>query len=1038
MWGLVVTLRGIRSRFGRSILVVLLSTVAIAAAVLVPLYSTAAAQSVLTDTVAAPPPIVAGLNARSIPLTGLRAEDMRAAVDDLLATVPAVAAVLAPPQDTIKSAVVPVGKAKSLGELAFRPGSCEQLTITAGRCPGDGELMVSERAVETLGFRVGEELPLSAVDGGPRAGAGEPIPVTPTRTYTVVGVYRIGDPTDPYWETTGFFPGTPEHVLEDGTRIIDELFTGSAEAVLAIPEGIPVATVDYPLAAEKVRLADLPELTRELEALSERDAVGDVTLRIGLLASLRDAERQRAAIVAAVPIVALPLVVLCWFVLFLVVAAVTDDRRAEIALGKLRGLSLAGITRFAVGEPLLLIALAAPLGLLLGVGLTGLAARAFLAPGVDAQVGWPAVLVALGALLGAVAAAVLGARATVRANIVALLRRVPHRSRRRAAVLEAIVAALAVAALYQLIAGGDRQSATLGYAAPALVALLAGLLTARLLGLVARNRLASAARRGRLPALLAAAQVGRRPESARLVAVLTVALALLTFAATIWDVSSTNRTRTADADLGADRVYQVSANDPSALRAAVERVDPTGHAAMAVVRSRQSYAGAYVELVGVQADRLAAVARWPDKTTTQVAAVAARLGDTGAPPVELHAGRIAVHATVSNLTQSAERPMGLGIVVSVPDATPRAVDLGRLKSGPGVYAAELSCAARCRLLGVQVRRFAGDNSAGAVTVTVDSIEIDDAPVDVALGAADAWRLLDSPPVGQTLAITTDERGLTLDVTSESSSDVLALYADVAKGAPVALAGPAPTADPDATELSFPMFGKVPDNLQVVDRVALLPRGGRNAILFDGDALVSRAERSAGVSFDELTYEVWATAAAPPDLPVRLAQEGVSVTLTATRGERVTQLGRAAPALALRLYLFAGLVALLLALGALVLDAAITAPWRREQARGLRMTGVTARVLGGMANRENLMVLGFPVVAGIIAGVGGAALVLPAIALVSIDGGDQLYRLGGWWLPGSLLFLIAALMVAGLVLRRIRGGRGSHPRVHRRPGTVEPP
>ncbi|HTF09112.1 MAG TPA: FtsX-like permease family protein, partial [Asanoa sp.] len=905
MSGLVVTLRGIRSRFGRSILVVLLSTVAIAAAVLVPLYSTSAAQSVLTDTVAAAPPNVAGLNARSVPQSGVRAEEMRAAVDDLLATAPAVAAVLAPPRDTIADLVDPVGKAKSRGKLVFRSGACDHLTITAGRCPGDGELMVSERAVETLGFRVGEVLPLKADGGASRAAAGEPIPVNPT--YTVVGVYRIGDPTDPYWETTGFFPGAPQNLLEDGTRIIDELFTGSADAVLAIPRGRPVATVDYPLVPEKVRLDDLPELTRELETLSDRNAVGPFALMIGLLPSLRDAGRQQAAITAGVPIVALPLVILCWFVLFLVVAAVTDDRRTEIALGKLRGLSLGGITRFAVGEPLLLIALAAPFGLLLGVGLTGLAARAFLAPGVDVHVGWPAVLVGLGALLGAVAAAVLGARETVRANIVALLRRVPHRSRRRAAVLEAIVAALAVAALYQLVAGGDGQSATLGYAAPALVALLAGLLTARLLGLVARRRLAGAAQRGRLPALLAAAQVGRRPESARLVAVLTVALSLLTFAATIWDVSSTNRARTADADLGADRVYVVSANDPSVVRAAVERVDPTGRAAMAVVRARQSYAGDYVELVGVQADRLAAVARWPDKTSTQAAAVAASLRDTGAPPVPLDAGRVAVHATVAKLTQSAERPMGLGIVVGVPGAAPRAVDLGRLKTGSGTYAAELSCAAGCRLLGVQVRRFAGDNTAGAVTVTIDGIEIDGAPVDVALGSSDAWRPVASPPVGQTLAITADDAGLTLDVTSESSSDVVAQYADVAMGAPVALAGPAPADDPGATDFSFPVFGNAPDTLQVVDRVALLPRGGGNALLFDSAALVSRAERSAGLTFDQLSYEVWATAAAPPDLPERLAAEGIPVTLTETRAHRVTQLGRAAPALALRLYLFAGLV-----------------------------------------------------------------------------------------------------------------------------------
>jgi putative ABC transport system permease protein len=1030
--GLVVALRGIRSRFVRSILVVLLSTVAIAAAVLVPLYSSAAAQSVLTDTVAAAPPIVAGLNARSAapPIVAglqgrddapkaLHAKQVQAAIDGALAGTPAVAAVLGPPQGTTGDLVNLVVKTKNQGRLVFRPGVCEHLTITEGHCPGAGELMVSDRTATALGLRVGETVPVTADGGATRAYAGERPTVNPT--FTVVGVYRIGDPTDPYWETTGFFRGAPTNILEDGTHIVDEAFTGGEDAVLAIPHGRPFVTVDYPLVAEKVRLADVPELTHELEALSERNEVDQVALMIGLLPSLRDAEKQRAAITAGVPTVALPLVVLCWFVLFLVIAAVTDDRRAEIAVGKLRGLSVGGITRFAIGEPLLLIAVAAPLGVLLGIGLTKLAAGAFLAPGVDVQVGWPAYAVGLGALVGAVVAAVLGARQTVRATIASLLRRVPHRSGRRTAVVEAIVAALAVAALYQLLFGGEGQRATLGYAAPALVALLAGLLTGRLLTLVARRRLASATRRGRLPAMLAAAQVGRRPESARLVAVLTVALALLTFAATIWDVSSANRTRTANADLGADRVYVVTASEPGAVRAAVERIDPTGKQLMAVVRTRQSYASDYVELVGVQTDRLAAVARFPDKTTAQVAALAADLGDRGAPPVPLHPGRVVVRATVTKLTQTAATPMGLGIVVGEPGAAPRAIDLGRLKTGSSSYAGDLTCVADCRLLGLQVRRFGGDNTPGAATVTVDGIEIDGKPLDASLSKADAWRPVASPPVGQTLTVTADDAGLTLDMTSESSSDVVAQYADVVKDAPVALAGPAPADDKDASEFSFPMLGKAPDDVRVVDRVALLPRVGDRAMLFDGTALVSRAERSAGLLLDDLSYEVWATDAAPADLGARLAAEGTPVTLTESRSTRLAQLGRAAPALALRLYLFAGLVGLLLALGALVLDAGVTAPWRREQARGLRVTGVPARVLRGMANRENLMVLGFPVVAGIVAGVGGAALVLPAIALVSIDGSNQAYRLGGWWLPGSLLFLVVALAIAGLVLRRIRGG-----------------
>jgi hypothetical protein len=387
--------------------------------------------------------------------------------------------------------------------------------------------------------------------------------------------------------------------------------------------------------------------------------------------------------------------------------------------------------------------------------------------------------------------------------------------------------------------------------------------------------------------------------------------------------------------------------------------------------------------------------------------------------VRLKTGRVEVRATVRALKQ--KQPMSLGVVVGEPGAAPRAVPLGRLRTGTATYAGDLTCALDCRLLGMQVRRYPGDNTPGAATVTVESLDLDGAPLDAGLSVPGAWRPTDPLPESQTLAVSNDDAGLTLDVTSQSSADVVAQYGDVAAEAPVVLAGPAPADDPDADSFSFPLLGRAPDPVHVADRVALVPRGGGHALLFDGPSLVERAERAAGLNTDQMSYEVWATDAAPADLGARLAAEGIPVLRTERWSDRMTQLGRAAPALALRLYLFAGLVSLLLALGALVLDAGVTAPWRRQQMRGLRLTGVSARTLRRMANRENLMVLGYPVVAGIVAGVGGAALVLPSIALVSIDGGDQAYRLGGWWLPGSLTFLVVALLVANLVLRRVRGG-----------------
>ncbi len=70
MAGWTVALRGIRYRPGRSLLVLLLATIAIATAVLAPAYSRAAQQSVLTDRLAAAPADASGLQLRSDPVAG--------------------------------------------------------------------------------------------------------------------------------------------------------------------------------------------------------------------------------------------------------------------------------------------------------------------------------------------------------------------------------------------------------------------------------------------------------------------------------------------------------------------------------------------------------------------------------------------------------------------------------------------------------------------------------------------------------------------------------------------------------------------------------------------------------------------------------------------------------------------------------------------------------------------------------------------------------------------------------------------------------
>src|SRR5262245_28125861 len=71
--GWAVALRGIRYRPGRSLMVLLLATIAIAAAVLAPAYSRAAQQSVLTDRLAQAPADASGLQLRSDPVAGAAA-----------------------------------------------------------------------------------------------------------------------------------------------------------------------------------------------------------------------------------------------------------------------------------------------------------------------------------------------------------------------------------------------------------------------------------------------------------------------------------------------------------------------------------------------------------------------------------------------------------------------------------------------------------------------------------------------------------------------------------------------------------------------------------------------------------------------------------------------------------------------------------------------------------------------------------------------------------------------------------------------------
>ncbi|HWH01789.1 MAG TPA: FtsX-like permease family protein [Pilimelia sp.] len=1007
MRGATVVVRGLAHRPGRSLVVALLAAAAVGAAVLAPAYARAAQQSVLSDGLRNAPVTATGLavaaagTADAAPAAHNLTADVRATVDAALARRPALAGRFGPGLAGLDVDTTLTGRAEPLAaRLAYRDGACAQLQIT-GDCPVDsGEVLVSARSAAEHGIVTGDRVTLSyPTAGGPRP-----------RAFRVTGLYAPRDAGAAYWGPTGYFAagsGGP-----DAATRIDALFAGVEDDVRAEPGAAVSLRLDYPLRAAAVRLDDGPALRDALGPLAGDLRAADLELDTALPAILDDAQADAGALARTVPVIAVPLLLLCWFVLFLLVAALVEDRAAELALARLRGLAPGRAARFALGETLLLIALAAPVGAGAALLLVDAVARLALAEGTRVELRWPVAAAAAVAVLATGLAAALAARRTLARPVLALLRRVPARRRWTAGAAEGVAVALAAVSLMAAVADPGAPLALL--AAP-LLAVVAGVGTARLLMAAARLRLRLARRRGRVPALLSAAQLARRPGGHRLVAVLTVAVALLAFAATAWDVASQARRRHAEQAVGAARVYAVSAAHPEALVAAVGRADPQGRS-MAVVRAEEQYGDGRVALVGVQSAILPRVAVWPGPA--DVAALAAAL-HPGAPAPLVVAGQLHVRVRVAALSGARTR---LAALVAAPGEPPAAVSLGVLGIGERELDAALpGCAGGCRLIGFGLTRAGGGSAPFAAELQLAAIRSTAGPVaSPGWDRPDGWRTVPQR-APQARVDLTPGPVLGWRVSSTDPGDVVVEYRDAPDTLPAVLAGAAPADDPRATGFRFPGFSQAPQDFTVVGRVARLPRVGPAGLLVDLDYAVRAASRTAGLAdSSQLRYEVWAAPDAPADLDRRLAETGVRVLRTDSIDGELARAARRAPALGFRLYLLAGAAAVLLALGAVLLVVAVAAPGRRAELAALRTAGVRVPLLRRAVLREHLALLGAPTVVGFAAGVAAALLMLPGTPLVTVGGpvGSLAYRPAWGALPVALAVCAAGVAAALFGVRRL--------------------
>lgn len=948
MTGMLLTM--LRARMGLTLATFGLTTLAVAAAVIGPLYAAAAARSVVDVEFGAAP-------VAERVITGER-------VDDPLQAPPGHEPQEAHPVmagfETVRGVMtrgeLTTGSGVSSAWLTARSGFCAHVVVASGRCPSaDREVMVREDADVPPGTKV--RFAAFSFGGGPPRARIEA---------TVVGVYKAYAATDPFWADRVMLVGPEDIPMFTTERTVTAAASAGGTSLMkttdliASPEVFTDRQALSGRVAETLRVLDAAgyDPASDIDALSKRIGAAGETLRTSFVFAT------------------LPLVVICWYVLLLAVAGAVRQRRGELAVTGLHGVP--GRTRWwlEAGQMLVPMAVGVVPGLLLGYAVAAILAGVMLP-------GRPAVTLSLGAV-GLAAAAVLGATAVgiaaqwsaLRTPVLRLLRGAVPRHRSPAfRIAEIAAGVLAVAAGYQAASGIEG----IGVLAPVAFGLGCGLLAGRLLlapaGRLGRRLL----RRGRLAGGLAALALARRPGSRAMVALLAVGFGMLGFSLTAVDTAERAWHERAALETGAAQVVSIAPLPPSRLLEATRAADPQGTFAMAVVRMQQPQSA---PVLAVDATRLAAVANWP-ASGMSAAETAGLLRPVEIKPVFVRAAALRVTVTLHELAPQAVARMEVSMLR--PDGTRTAALSEPLRPGTGLYTLDTpECAAKpCRLINLAVglaplgghrleatisdisRDSGGDGSAGSGTGSDRQPILDRA----ALADLDRWRQAEPTPARPVAQLRSTAEGMRLIADSPLAVDTRVRPASAAEPLPALATGEVPD-----------RFSAIGGSVAVVraGSVALLPRLGRDGILVDLEnldlALNPRAET--------VTSQIWLSGGAPANAVELLQRSGVTVeSVTATAAQH-TLLRRQAPALALHFQRLAALAAMLLAAIGLLVAALLERTRREDDLSILVSQGLPARTVHMGALLARCAVVGAAGLAGLAAALAtwlAARPVIPASA-----------------------------------------------------------
>ena len=790
--------------------------------------------------------------------------------------------------------------------------------------------------------------------------------------------------------------------------------------------------VDDLLNQSRLTGSEVPQLASAMTAFSTSPALQQqqVLVTTGIPATLQAVQASWRAVEIPVVLITAQLLAACLLLLFLSVTDAIDARGHEVSLAKLRGRGGWRTIVFGMSEPVLLLALALPVGTLAGWAATAALSRVLLRPG-TAVVLPPLAWAAAGlATAGGLLAVVLAARRTLRRPVVEEWRRSGRKPAGRGWVADAVLATAAAAGLLDLAVTGQIGSArhgALGLLVPGLLGLAIAVIASRLLPLACRSAFSRTGTRGSVGVFLALRHVARRPGGTRTTIVLATAFALSTFAVAAWAVDRDNEHLVAAAKVGAPVLLTVGVPAGRNLQTIVDRADPGGRQAAAVDRyTSLSSSNSGLTVLAVEPQRFARVAAWrPGFTARPLAELARDLAPRAParhPHRQCHAGHggrpRAVAAGLSAVggrhhrrvagdpgpaagprRHHAHRAPG-GLPVRAPGSRPRPAEelpaeprdrIGHHQGGAGARGRRLG---ECRRRGPVQRGALASRAPGQPAGPPAGIR----------GGLD-WKFAGHPHQVTLLVSANRPNPLPAVVSSAmlSHGDRLASGAGL-DGAPV--------------------------ELRVVGAASVVPGAPRAGEIVDR----RYAELAAGENFPDISQEVWLAAGAQASIEPRLKAAGVRVLSVRTAASVAADFARQGPALASVLFLADAAAAALLAAGAAVLGLYLSARRRRYEYAALSASGVATRTLRRAVLTEMALVLGFGVIIGIGSGLLAAVLALrtvpeflatPAAPLTYVPAVAPLVLL-----LGAAVVLLAAAAVSASVLRSagsawISSGRRRH-------------